>query len=281
MYPSTFGWTVGFIFLLHHSAALGIRKIRTRSVQHLDDDEHIIYSVGQHISQYNYEKRSHRFFCKPQTIAQIFCFAVSHDNKYLALAEQVAESKNVQVSVYNFSNASRTRTLHTKDRKVPIIALAFSRDGKHIAAATDETDPSVIVWQVEKSKTVAHKKVSFRISQLSVNPNSNWQLASTSSDDLKIWRVSQSDLKHIDPVPNGKYLVRGFKKGKISCSSWFDTNHFLCCSKVRMSHLVWRWQAVSGDRGWCDLDYWGTRTCKSHFQHSPKRCRYILHLFLW
>lgn len=57
------------------------------------------------------------------------------------------------------------------------------------------------------------------MTQITINPYSHWQMATTGPDDMKIWRFTEGELKHIDPIGSDKYTYR--------CHTWFDDEKLL------------------------------------------------------
>ncbi|KAL9646644.1 hypothetical protein ABK040_010756 [Willaertia magna] len=246
----------------YHS--LGFRSTN-QPIQHLENEEEIVYLVGKHVAIFNYEKRTHAFIQKSQRVAEIYCFAISFNRKFIALSERIdqqqqsnvesgANKKNkvnssvgnagngiqslssstampspnnnnnfksqYQVSIYNFRNAKRVRALPVNSTKnSPVITMAFSRDSKYLVAVTDEPESAIYFWHLEKSNKIAFKKIPFKITQISINPFSYWQFASTGPNDMKIWRFTEGELKHLDPVGSEKYTFK--------CHSWFDDEKLL------------------------------------------------------
>ncbi|KAG2387150.1 hypothetical protein C9374_001482 [Naegleria lovaniensis] len=217
---------------------LGFRNI-PQAIQHLENEEEIVYLVGKHVSIFNYEKRTHTFILKSGNVLEIHAFAISYNRKFIALSESInsADSKRksqqnlnqtkestteYQISVYNFRTAKRARVLNvvgTSGKPSPVISMAFSRDAKYLTAVTDEPDQSIYLWHLEKSNKVSSKKIPFRVTQITINPYSHWQMATTGPDDMKIWRFTEGELKHIDPIGSDKYTYR--------CHTWFDDEKLL------------------------------------------------------
>lgn len=114
-----------------------------------------MFLVGQHLTQYNYDKRTHKFNLKSSKVKEVTSFAVSSGKKYIALAERLNDAhSSVQVSVYNFKTATRVRTLPLTNHKGSIVSLDFSSDGKLVACATSEPDPAIFLWQLEKQRVL-------------------------------------------------------------------------------------------------------------------------------
>jgi len=184
-----------------------VRKLKHNCLQHLDNEEDIIYLVGHHLAQFNYEKRSHKFILKSNKTREIFTFSISQGKKYIALSERLVENNAIQVSVYNFKLATRVRTIPFPNNNGPVIAIDFSKDSKYLACVTAEPDNAIFLWSLDKSRKIASKEISFQVSQLSVNPNAYWQMCTTGPDTCKIWRFTENELKPIDPITNRKYTV--------------------------------------------------------------------------
>lgn len=161
--------------IIINSHTLGFRNI-PQAIQHLENEEEIVYLVGKHVSIFNYEKRTHTFILKSGNVLEIHSFAISYNRKFIALSESINSSDSkrksqqnlnqtkessteYQISVYNFRTAKRARVLNvagTSGKPSPVISMAFSRDAKYLAAVTDEPDQSIYLWHLEKSNVSVH-----------------------------------------------------------------------------------------------------------------------------
>jgi len=52
-----------------------------------------------------------------------------------------------------------------------------------------------------------------------MNPFSPWQMATTGPDAMQLWRFTEGELKHIDPIGSDKYTYR--------CHAWYDDEKLL------------------------------------------------------
>ncbi|KAL0484427.1 flagella-associated protein [Acrasis kona] len=228
---------------LKYFHSLGFRDSqKVRIIQHMDNDEEIVYLVGHHVALYNYEKRAHRFVLKSPKTAEIYGFSVSPNRKYIAISERIisepkpegsgkkektgSEKKEVetsppdviQISIYNFKTAARSRTLNFPSAMTSqILTMDFSKEGKYLSAVTSEPDSTIYMWRLEQSKKIATKKITFPIVQLSMNPYSYWQLATTGPECIKIFRYTEGELKYFDPVQDSN-------KYTYMCHAWFAEN---------------------------------------------------------
>lgn len=200
--------------LFHH-----VLGFTSPNVQHLNDDEQIVYQSGQHIAQYNYENRTHKFVLKSSKIEKIWAFAVSKNGKFIALSEQLGND-DFQLSVYSFRTATRIRSLELKE-KSPVISLDFSADSRYLAAITKEPDQSIYLFHLEKHRMLAHAQSKMPIRKVSVNPHAWHQICTIGPDICNIWRFSEKELKPIDP------LGEDSTKYTFTCQAWFDDEKLL------------------------------------------------------
>ncbi len=191
------------------SASLGFERIPHKTVFHMDDEEQIVFKVGQQISILNYEKRVQKFIIKSTKVQQIFCFSIANNYKLMALGEKTLDN-NLQVSIYNFKSAIRVRLFPLENENESVVSLDFSKDSKYLILVCGGIEHTIMLWQLDKSKKLITKKVKGRITQMTFNPFSASQLASVGPEEVKFWKLIQNDLKNFEPLPSGKYTVLYF-----------------------------------------------------------------------
>ncbi|KAJ9445781.1 hypothetical protein DIPPA_28724 [Diplonema papillatum] len=100
----------------------------------------------------------------------------------------------------------------------PVVALDFSRDNKYLATVTDPPDPYIYLWQLDKQRLAGMAEVHHRISQISVSPWAHWELCTTGTSFLRLWRAQGNQLRAHDP------LARHPTEYRFTCHSWFDSD---------------------------------------------------------
>ena len=193
---------------------------------HLNDDS-LVYLAGKHVAVYSYEtQKSHRFILKNPKTSRIVAFCVSPNRRYVALSEILVPEPNggIQVSVYNFNTASKVRELgrsrfpsNSEGTQPVVVGLDFSRDNKYLATVTSPPNPHIYLWQLDKQRLAGMAEVTHRVTQISVSPWAHWELCTTGTSMLKLWRAQGNQLKATDPLAGCSTPY------KFSCHSWFDS----------------------------------------------------------
>eukprot|EP01063_Lacrimia_lanifica_P027793 TRINITY_DN3956_c0_g6_i1.p1 TRINITY_DN3956_c0_g6~~TRINITY_DN3956_c0_g6_i1.p1 ORF type:complete len:1383 (+),score=561.76 TRINITY_DN3956_c0_g6_i1:69-4217(+) len=213
--------------------ALGFSGISSPAVQgrklveHISDDS-FVYLTGKHVAVYTYEtQKSHRFILKNPKTSRVLAFCVSSNKRYIALSEALYPEPNggIQVSVYNFSTASKVRELgrgrfqsSPEGSQPPVVSMDFSRDNKYLATVTDPPNPYIYLWQLDKQRLAGMTEVHQKVGQVSISPWAHWELCTTGTSMLKLWRAQGNQLKCCDPLPREKTDSYRF-----ICHQWFDS----------------------------------------------------------
>ena len=162
---------------------------QSRNVLSHISDNSFVYLAGKHVAVYSYENQgAHRFILKNPKTSRIMAFSVSANRRYIALSEVLhpEPSGGIQVSVYNFSTASKVRELgrgrfpsSAEGSQPPVTALDFSRDNKYLVTVTDPPNPYIYLWQLDKQRLAGMSEIHQKISQVSISPWAHWELCGT------------------------------------------------------------------------------------------------------
>ncbi len=142
-----------------------------------------------------------------------------------------------QLSIYDFKKASRYKVVQFGDREIR--SFFWSKDCKYFVVALSN---EVILYALEKMKKLASKTYTHSLTSISMSPYAHWQMASTGTEDLKLWRFTENELKSFDPTFNSaaptmtrraSFLnlqtlnTSNNKKYCYTCHVWFDDEKLL------------------------------------------------------
>ena len=200
-------------------------------IDHLNDDC-LVYLTGKHVAVYSYaSQKSHRFILKNPKTSRVVAFCVSANRRYVALSEVLHPEPNggIQVSVYNFSTASKVRELgrgrfpsSPEGAQPPVVGLHFSRDNKYLVTVTEAPDPQIYLWQLDKQRLAGMSAIPHAVSQVTISPWAHWELCTTGTSVLRLWRAQGSQLKSTDPVTR-----EPSKAYRYTCHTWFDSEKLI------------------------------------------------------
>ena len=134
------------------------------------DDTQVVYPVGHNIVIYNMDVKQQKVFQCYDGTEGITAMALSHQKKWLAVAEKC--DKSPIVTVYRIENekkedgeASKKSDGKTLKKKKTIlskeitqkafISMAFApKNDKHLVTLSCEPDQNIFIWAVDKCKLV-------------------------------------------------------------------------------------------------------------------------------
>ncbi|KAL0032683.1 hypothetical protein WJX79_002789 [Trebouxia sp. C0005] len=123
---------------------------------HFVEENTIIYPVGHTVVSYNVETKVQRFTPGSPESEGITALAVSPNKKFLAVAER---SDKGTISVYDLQTLKRRKVLVSSETGAKEIAsMAFSPDGRLLAAQGGSPEWNLVLWVWEKSKVVTSVK---------------------------------------------------------------------------------------------------------------------------
>ncbi|KAL4457327.1 hypothetical protein ABPG75_012192 [Micractinium tetrahymenae] len=146
----------------HVFGALGARP---EGLEYVDEGT-LAYLCGQSVVLYQPESRSQRFLAgSPE--ARITAFAVCPSRRLLALAEP---GERATVTIYDLQTLKRRKILSAPagEGTKEFVSLAFSGDGRYLAAQGGAPDWSLSLWVWEKSKLVASVRTAAAVGHTAV-----------------------------------------------------------------------------------------------------------------
>lgn len=145
--------------------------------------------------------------------AQIYGLAFSTDGRLLA-ASTVAEGHLGLLNTANWEVVA-----HTQSPDSPYISLAFSADGKYLAAGDD--NGKVELWNVSPFRLIAVMgRHAARVKSVAFSPDGDQVVSSSDDKTIALWNVGSRSLAtrigtHAAPVrsvafsPDGKHIISG------------------------------------------------------------------------
>ena len=125
---------------------------------HYLEENVVLYPAGHNTVIYNTEQKTQKFIPGTGESKSISALAVSASKKYVAVAERAERG---MVSVCDLHTLKRRKVLAAPDvLSKEYVSLAFSPDGKILAAQGVAPDWTLVLWAWEKSKVIASAKAS-------------------------------------------------------------------------------------------------------------------------
>ncbi|KAK9830297.1 hypothetical protein WJX72_010857 [[Myrmecia] bisecta] len=123
---------------------------------HFVEENSLVFPVGHHAVLYNTETKVQRFIPGAADSEGITALAVSPNKKYLAVAERAEKG---MITVYDLQTLKRRKVLVSTDAGgKDIVSMAFSPDGRLLAAQGAAPEWNLVIWVWEKSKVAASAK---------------------------------------------------------------------------------------------------------------------------
>eukprot|EP00884_Botryococcus_braunii_P010879 jgi/Botrbrau1/19793/Bobra.0124s0041.1 len=172
---------------------------------HFLEEGTLLYPAGHAVVTYNLDTRTQRFIPAAVDTESIQALALTPSRRYLAVAERAERGV---VTIYDVSMLKRRKVLVSSDSSCKeVVSVAFSADGKMLAAQGGAPDWTLTVWLWEKAKVVASIRSSNAagspITQVLFSPagvgESGGIVSVVGPSIFKMWRPMEGLLK---PVPS-------------------------------------------------------------------------------
>ena len=182
------------------------------------DETTVVYPAGNNIVIYHTEQRTQKFIQGSPDGGGFTALALSPSRKYLAAAEKQDKG---QITVYDLHTLKRRKLLSIVGNEVQTsqyVSLAFSADGKTLAAQGAAPDWVLVLWTWEKSKVLAMTKTTNQqgspVYQCAFNPFDNNVVSCVGHNIFKLYRIVDGLLK-VQPSVLGKREPQNF-----TCHAW-------------------------------------------------------------
>jgi WD40 repeat protein len=178
----------------------GVRSNVTNCIAY-QDEQTVIYPAGSNIVVYNIDQKTQKFIPNTEKSTALTTMCLSHNKRYIAVAEKVAEKPII--NIYDLHTLRKRKTLTLTDtHATEVISMAFSPDSKHLITQTGAPDWTLHYWSWEKSKIMAAQKITANmpsnatVNQISFNPQDNSQICVIGNTILKMYRYADGILKN-------------------------------------------------------------------------------------
>eukprot|EP00434_Breviolum_minutum_P011575 symbB.v1.2.010208.t1/scaffold621.1/size179687/14 len=166
----------------------------------------------------------------------------SHSGKLIAIGERVGSEDGsnqhaAQISIVGVPKAdSETKqdetlkVLHPSNKRLDIIDLAFTGDGKHLVSLSSMPDSTVTFWRWDVEKLMSSHDLQIPVSRVHVNPSNVAQISVGGHSYLRLWDFnawSHSD-QGLTEQPS-LYPLKQEKAMKVVDHCWALSN-FLCAA---------------------------------------------------
>uniref|UniRef100_A0A8C4V989 Cilia and flagella associated protein 57 n=1 Tax=Falco tinnunculus TaxID=100819 RepID=A0A8C4V989_FALTI len=188
------------------------------------EEQVVLHAAGAGCLRVHLEQKWHKFIPGTEKSRGVLALAVSPNRRYLALSEAVAEQPVMTIYELSSVPARRRRTLAAAELPArEAVSLAFSPDGRYLAAATAPPDGHLTYWLWEKQRLMAAARVEAPgggVCQVSFSPQDNAQVCITGNGFLKLFKYSEGTLKQMN-------LQKG-KPQNYLCHAWLCEDKVIC-----------------------------------------------------
>jgi WD40 repeat protein len=167
--------------------------------------------VGQHLIQYNFEKKTQKIIQVPLEGEIIGCMAHSINDASIALGVRSdnPDERRASVLLLDLHNFKRKKVFKPADSSLTkvklidqeFISIAFSTDGKFVIAQSGAPDWTLYIWTLDKGKLVCSSKATsagLALKKMSCNPHDVVTSICVTGESLfRIFRFQDGFLKLI------------------------------------------------------------------------------------
>lgn len=188
----------------------------TKENIHYIDETTVIYPAGHNTVLYNIEQKAQKFIPGTVDTEGITALALSSSHKFVAVAEK---AEKAIITIYDLHTLKRRKVLSTSDcGSQEYVSLAFSPDGKVLAAQGGAPEWNLVLWIWEKSKVASMVKStnqqSSPVHQCAFNPQDASVISVVGNLIFKTFRAADTSLKPL-PAMLGKREPQNY-----ICHAW-------------------------------------------------------------
>eukprot|EP00913_Durusdinium_trenchii_P034053 g31875.t1 len=167
------------------------------------------FCVGRHVALCHQHRQRLSFLGRDARHRIITAMTKSHNGKFLAIGERVGSEDGsnqhaAQISVVGVSKADllgetkdfkdeTLKVLHPSNKRLDIIGLAFTGDGKHLISVSSMPDATVSFWRWDVEKLMSSHDMQTPVNRVLVNPSNVTQFSVGGHAYLRLWDFNPND----------------------------------------------------------------------------------------
>jgi len=179
----------------------------------------LVYPVGKHIVVANIDTKEMSFVKKRRLVTAI---RLSPCRKLVAVAQEASTPNEAGIAVHDLASKRILKTFSVANHPGEIVGLDFSQDARFIVSVADG-NCDIVVWNVEKEKTVARTKAPSQPSRVRFHPREHTLVTVSGSGLLRLCKIDD-DIHHSSVTMQALLNTQQEKKEKIVDHIWF-ANH--------------------------------------------------------
>ncbi|XP_027538817.1 cilia- and flagella-associated protein 57 isoform X2 [Neopelma chrysocephalum] len=184
----------------------------------------VLHAAGAGCLRLHLEHKWHNFIPGTEKSRGVQALAVSPNRRFLAVSEAAGEQPVLAVYELSAERARRRRALATAELPArQAVSLAFSPDGRYLAAATAMPEGVLTCWLWEKHQLEAAVRLLAPGSgpcQVSFSPQDSTQICITGNGFFKLFKYSEGNLKQMN-------LQKGEPENYL-CHAWLSEEKVVC-----------------------------------------------------
>ncbi|XP_017680257.1 PREDICTED: cilia- and flagella-associated protein 57 [Lepidothrix coronata] len=188
------------------------------------EEQVVLHAAGAGCLRLHLEHKWHNFIPGTEKSRGVQALAVSPNRRFLAVSEAAGEQPVLAVYELSAERARRRRALATAELPArQAVSLAFSPDGRYLAAATAMPEGVLTCWLWEKHQLEAAVRLLAPGSgpcQVSFSPQDSTQLCITGNGFFKLFKYSEGNLKQMN-------LQKGEPENYL-CHAWLSEEKVVC-----------------------------------------------------
>lgn len=156
--------------LLHPKYVFGYRSQVTDNLSFANEHT-LVYLAGAVGVTYNLEQNTQRFIANVGHLREVHILHTSPNHQYLAIGERIDAKLHIGVAIYDLVSLKKCNVLvasklqqQLQQQKQTIVdgvpsqlkfvSLSFSHDCKYIVGQTNESEWTLIYWELESNKII-------------------------------------------------------------------------------------------------------------------------------
>ncbi|CAE8609420.1 unnamed protein product, partial [Polarella glacialis] len=224
--------------------AFGIYPSALRDAVISVGDDAFTFCVGRHIAICDQSRQKVAFLSRDARHRVITSMTKSANGKLLAVGERVGSDDGavqhaVQISILSLPKVESLgetkaemkeeaiKVLHPANKRLDIIGLAFTSEGKYLVSLSSMPESTVTYWRWEVEKPVSSHDIQLTVNRLLVNPSAPTQFSVSGPSYLRLWDYNPND--HGLKEHPSMFPIKMEKQMKVVDHCWVLST-FLCAA---------------------------------------------------